>query len=338
MDNQSISIQQLFFESIRHRLPVHISLVHEIAEALGISYDSAYRRLRGEKNLSIHEIKILSNKYRISVDSLLGISNADIIFHPFVIKGDEGFEDWLQFRILELKKINESADTELIMVARDLPVWHYFNFPELAAFKIYFWKKMLLHDPEYRIMKFSFSLLSDNLFSLGSKLLTMYNGVSSIEIWSQETFYRIMQQIDFCRISGFFTNKKDSVLLFEKLEALIKHIQFQTEMGFKFNPAYTFTENEDENFHIYFNELLLIDNTLLVKRDGIKKVFMTHNSLDILQTTNPDFCNQIDHALKTIIKTGNRISGSAGTECQRIFNGIYKKLEFYINEPAGYDY
>ena len=65
---------------------------------------------------------------------------------------------------------------------------------------------------------------------------------------------------------------------------------------------------------------------------------MTHNSLDILLTTNPDFCNQVEHALKTIIKTADHISGTAGTECQRIFNSIYKKLEFYMNEPAGYNY
>ena len=338
MENRKIGIQHLIFDSVRQRLPVHISLVHEIAETLGVSYDSAYRRLRGDKDLTIEELRILSHKFQISVDLLMGINNSDIIFHPFVMKGNEGFEDWLRLRIMELKKINESADKELTIVARDVPVWQYFNFPELAAFKIYFWKKMLLHDPEYRNMKFSFSLLSDNLLSLGSKLLAMYNSVSSIEIWSQETFHRIMQQIDFCRISGFFTHNNDWMLLLEKLEALIHHIQFQTEMGFKFNPGYTFTENEAENFIIYFNELLLIDNTLLAKRDGLRTVFMTHNSLDILLTTNPDFCYQVEHALKTIIKTGNKISGTEGTECQRIFNGIYKKLEFYKSEPAGYNY
>ena len=96
--NNDIGIQTLFFESIRQRLPGHISLVNELSEVLGISYDSAYRRLRGDKKLSIEEMRMLSRKYRISIDSLFGQSIADVMFHPFVMKGNDGFEDWLKLR------------------------------------------------------------------------------------------------------------------------------------------------------------------------------------------------------------------------------------------------
>jgi hypothetical protein len=51
-------IQKLFFESVRQRLPGNISLVHEISEVLGMSYDSAYRRMRGDKDLVDRRIKI----------------------------------------------------------------------------------------------------------------------------------------------------------------------------------------------------------------------------------------------------------------------------------------
>lgn len=93
-------IQKHFFESIRQRLPAHLSLVHEIAEILGISYDSAYRRLRGDKSLTIEEMKVLSNKYRISVDSIFGLTNADVLFQPFALSHKEtGFDEWLKVRV-----------------------------------------------------------------------------------------------------------------------------------------------------------------------------------------------------------------------------------------------
>jgi hypothetical protein len=333
---KDISIQKLFFESIRQRLPVLISLVNEIADVLSISYDSAYRRLRGDKNLSVEEMLILSRKYRISIDSLFGQSNADVMFHPFVMKGNDGFEDWLKLRIQEVQKVKESLVSEVIMVARDLPVYYYFNFPELAAFKIYFWKKMLLHYPEYHDKKFNISEIPEELMTLGHQLLSMYNRIPSIEIWCQETFTRIMQQIEFSRISGFFMHKSDANILFEKLEMLIRHIQYQVEQGCKFHLGYKVTEDEEENIKVYFNEVLLIDNTLFVQKDGMKTIFMTHNSLDILLTTNQAFCNQVEHALKIIIKTGSHISGTAGTECQRIFNAIYEKMEEFKKESVAY--
>jgi hypothetical protein len=334
--NKVLGIQKLFFDAIRQRLPGNISLVHEVAETLGISYDSAYRRLRGDKDLSIEEMRMLSRKYRISIDSLFGQTNADVMFHPFVMKGNDGFEEWLKLRILEVQRVKESMDNEVIMVARDLPVYYYFAFPELAAFKIFFWKKMLLHYPDYHDKKFNINELPDEIISLGHQLLSMYNHIPTIEIWCLETFTRIMQQIEFCRISGFLMHKNDANILFEKLEMLFRHIQYQTEQGCKFLLGYKITEDEEENFKVYFNDVLLIDNTLFVQKNGAKTVFMTHNSLDILLTTNQAFCNQVEHALKIIIKTGSHISGSAGTECQRIFNAVFEKMEEFKKDSVAY--
>lgn len=334
--NNDGEIQNLFFESIRQRLPGHISLADELAEVLGISNDSAYRRLRGDKKLSVEEMRVLSRKYLVSIDSLFGQSNADVMFHPFVMKGNDGFEEWLKLRILEVQKVKESMVSEVIMVARDLPVYYYFSFPELAAFKIYFWKKMLLHYPDYHDKKFNINEMPEEIIALGYQLLSMYNRIPTVEIWCQETFTRIMQQIEFSRMSGFFMHKNDATLLFEKLEMLIKHIQYQVEQGCKFHLGYQVAEDEDENFKVYFNKVLLIDNTLFVQRDGMKTIFMTHNSLDILLTTNHAFCSQVEHALKIIIKTGSHIRGTAGTECQRIFNAIFEKMEEFKKESVAY--
>jgi len=184
----------------------------------------------------------------------------------------------------------------------------------------------------------SINELSPELQNLGLQLLSLYNRIPTIEIWCQETFTRIMQQIEFCRVSGFFAHKTDATVLFEKLEMLIRHIQYQTEQGCKFHVGYKVTENEEENFEVYFNEVLLIDNTVLVERDGVKTIFMTHNSLDILLTSSPVFCNQVEHALKIIMKTGNHISATSGLECQRIFTAIYEKLDEFKKDSTAYKF
>lgn len=49
-------VQKFIFQRIRELLPSHLSFVHDIATVLEISYDSAYRRMRGEKELTVDEL------------------------------------------------------------------------------------------------------------------------------------------------------------------------------------------------------------------------------------------------------------------------------------------
>lgn len=50
------NLQKELFVSIKNALPSHICLVDSIADLLKISYDSVYRRIRGEKPLEFDEI------------------------------------------------------------------------------------------------------------------------------------------------------------------------------------------------------------------------------------------------------------------------------------------
>jgi len=52
------------FRHIRELLPGHVSLADEIAGILDISTDSAYRRIRGEKPISLEELQKLSSRLR----------------------------------------------------------------------------------------------------------------------------------------------------------------------------------------------------------------------------------------------------------------------------------
>ena len=46
------STQYLFFQQLKSQLPPHKALVDEVASLLGISNDSAYRRIRGDKPIA----------------------------------------------------------------------------------------------------------------------------------------------------------------------------------------------------------------------------------------------------------------------------------------------
>ena len=70
---KTVTIQEDFFRQIKQKLPSHLSMADEIATLLNISQDSAYRRIRGEKPLTIDEIQLLQEGVRqldLTVDEL----------------------------------------------------------------------------------------------------------------------------------------------------------------------------------------------------------------------------------------------------------------------------
>src|SRR5215467_4912156 len=81
-------LQVNLFQHIKAKIPANLSLVDEIADVLDISNDSAYRRIRGEKEISFEEIQKLSNKFKISIDEVLNLKNNSMLFSGNLIQPD----------------------------------------------------------------------------------------------------------------------------------------------------------------------------------------------------------------------------------------------------------
>src|SRR4030095_32947 len=73
-------LQINLFQHIKSVLPLNLSLADEVADVLDVSIDSAYRRIRGEKQLIFEEIQKLSNHFKISIDKILNLKSDSILF------------------------------------------------------------------------------------------------------------------------------------------------------------------------------------------------------------------------------------------------------------------
>ncbi len=320
------AIQEILFQSIRNKLAPHISFVHDLSELLGISYDSAYRRIRGEKELSLEELKTICLYYDISIDTLFNLKHNHVIFNSLAI-GEDGFdiEKWLQSLLVAIKRIHLAKEREIIYAAKDIPVFYYFEFPEIAAFKLYFWNKTLIPASGFEDKKLSLDA-PENLYDIGRQLLTHYIKIPTVEIWSEETISSILRQIEYCFVSGFFERIEDVFRLCSVLESWLHHVQSQAEHGFQYmqdSPA----EGIENTYKLYHNEVLVTDNTILVKTDGQKTSYNTYNVINQLITTNPVFCNQVENSLRNLMQKSTMISGTSAKERYRFFNILNEKIK-----------
>ncbi|MDP4129942.1 MAG: hypothetical protein Q8918_07475 [Bacteroidota bacterium] len=325
-------VQQLFFQHIKNNLPPHLSLVDEIAELLNISNDSAYRRIRCEKAISFEEIQKLSSHYKISLDQFLHLQSDSLIFSgKLTAAQDNYFEQYLKNLLQNLVYLNQFEHKHLYFLTKDIPWISFFQVPELSAFKIFLWMKSILFYENLKGKKFS---LKNEEYSeyivLGNKIAQQYNKIPTTEIWNLEGINITIQQIEYYRECGLFESKEDILIIYEKLEALLNHIERQAESGKKFSiqeaPADHFPD-----FRMFYNELALGDNTVLADLGKIKITYLNHSVIDFISTRDERFNNQMYQSIKNLISKSTQISTVGEKNRSFFFSKLRAKIQRHKN-------
>lgn len=316
----SESVQSSFLEQIKKKLPANISLADEMAEVLNISRDSAYRRIRGETVLSLDEAKTLCTKFSVSLDSMLGVESEIIPFRHLIVNNKpETFERWLRLMLENLELIEKySGDKQIVFTAKDVPVFHYFRYPDLCAFKMFFWMKSVLNYSEYQNKKFSSDFVRNELQTLGKKISSVYNNVPSVELWSDETTNVTIKQLEFYQESGFFNQASDATPIFDQYIQMLRDIKEYAAQGFKKPGA---------PYSLYKNEILIADNTVLYKMGTEKTVYISHNITELLMTRHETFNDQTESFIDNLQSRSVLISTTGEKERNKFFNRMEEKVE-----------
>ncbi len=225
----------------------------------------------------------------------------------------------------QVEQMKRAANNELYYEAKDIPPFHLFQFPELSAFKYFFWMRTILGYEHLAKANFETHDLSSALHDIGREISRAYNHVPSIEIWSVETINSTVRQIEYYRDAGVFKKKDSIALLYNQLDQLIDHVEEQAECGEKFltgsKPA-----GDKSTFRLFFNEVILGHNTLLFVSDDVKTVFINHNVLNYIITHDKKFCEYTQRSLQNIMRKSALISSVSEKERNRFFHMLKEKI------------
>ncbi len=319
--------QQLFFSLIKEKLPQHVSLVDELADVLKISNDSAYRRIRCEKMLTLEEIKILSRQYGVSLDSLFNNSGESVTFNYRAIDNAAfTFENYLASILADLQSFDQMETASLVYVAKDIPLFHNFQFMEMAAFKMFFWLKTVVNLSDYDDKLFDAGEINETTINLGKQIISLYNKIPSIEVWTDETVNSLIHQLEYCWESGLFKTKEDALLICDQIHAMLLQIQKQAACGFKYaadeKPA-----GQPGNFQLYHSEVMISNNSILAYTGTSKVAYVSHNTLNFMITNNSAFCDDTDKWVKNVVRKSTLISGVSEKQRHRFFKKGFDKIK-----------
>jgi hypothetical protein len=240
--------------------------------------------------------------------------------------GEYTIKDWLTRINDDIRIIHGAKEKEIIYAAKDPPIFHYFHFPEIAAFKFFFWEKTIFDFPEYENKLFRIDDTNPEIVEIGNSILRYALKIPTIEIWNEDTFIMLMKQIEYYWVSGYFAKKDDMANLLDKLEKWLKHIRKQADCGFKFlygNPA----DGIENSFSMYENEVVLNDNSIYVKVGEHQASYLTYNVISLLVSRDASFCGNIEKYMRQLIRKSNLISVSNEKERNRFFNKLLHSIE-----------
>ena len=326
MDYQE-DIQIRLMRMIRDQLPDHVSLVDEIADLLDLSNDSAYRRIRGEKQLSLHEVQKLAGSFNISLDDLVGNPPNSVTFRTnFLEEEAYSFRDWLGNLLKFTQTANQTADGEAIFILNELNIYQIIQVPEVCAFKLFFWLKSNLDFPAYRDARFSLQQMDGELIPLCEEITRNYVRIRTIEFTTEETLSSFLKQVLYYYDAGFFETKEDARILCNKLKELVDHMQEQASLGYKFPYGKT-QVGEEGNFQLYHNDIVLADNTILVSSGDFRSTFLTSNAINLMQSHDREFFEYNYQWGKSLLAKSTPISGTAERERNRFFRILHEQID-----------
>jgi hypothetical protein len=321
-------MQEVFIKHLKQVVPSNVSLVDDIADLLQISNDSAYRRLRNETELSLDETYKICKHYRISIDSVLS-NKGDSVTCNYIKLTDsiDNFENYLTSLLNQLQKLQKADDAKIIYAAEEIPIFHSFYSKELTAFKLFYWQRSVLNIPDYQTKKFDWDSIPEKQLQLANEIHQAYLKVPSTEIWTNETIQTTIKQIEYYFESGAFKEKEDAIVVLQELKKMMQAINQYAEDE---------TKAKNTSFNLYNSDLVIGTNCIHVAVAGSVISYISFNSINSLTTSNQQFCEEIEHWMKNLIKKSTLISSIAEKQRFQFFSKAYKAIDLCIERIKNY--
>ena len=324
---EPVTAQQTFFRHIKSLLPAHLSLVDEVADVLSISNDSAYRRIRGETQISLEEIRALCNKFNISLDQLLQLNTDSYLFTGTLTNStDFKYDNWLDSCLKVIQHVKTFTPNHMSYLAKEFPFFYYFLIPEIAAFKSFFFMKSILFYDEWKGARFSVKDDYSNYHQIWREISHTFATIPSTDVWNIENITSTLRQIEFYHATGVFKSNDDIHCLLQKVSEMIDHIELQAECGQK---LYFGQKPGTSSFayNMYINELIMGDNMQIVQLGDKHITYLNHTILNYMMTTNEKFNAYMKRCMDVIIQKSIPISIVNEKERMIFFNRLRTKIE-----------
>ncbi len=320
--NRIIQNQVSLFHKLKHKF----DYVHpgqrfnaHLADYFSVNEETVRRWTKGEAAVDLDIIEQLckmqsTTLHEINDITIYGKLNVDF---NFLDNETFTFETYLCNLSKTLEAGMKLPKLTMHYSAKDLPIFYYFHYKELAAFKIFVWRKTVICEPEYKKKSFTADMFDDTrIMEHGSKALDSFNKIHTVEVWNDETINSIVKQII------YFVEIEDvsiemGITLLKQLKSLIENIEEMAEYGQKFDVETP--EVKTGSFELYYNEIVLCDNSVVLDMGDAIKTFIPFQTLNLMHVNDYDFGKKSLEKVNLLQKRFDKLSQTNEGQRRKIF-------------------
>ncbi|WP_396161731.1 hypothetical protein [Flavobacterium sp.] len=310
--------QEILLARIRNLIPKNISLNDEIAKILDISYDAAHRRVSMKSKFSIEETITLCKYYSISMDTLFGDKNYLLVEKTKKIETLSDFKDYFR-KTNEVLSHMDTQETTIYYAAKDIPMNYTVSGTLFSKFKFFIWFNLLNKKQSSSFEKFTFeeSVLNEN-----NNLKTFFENTKRIEIWNDTTINSSLQQVNYFFEAGLL-NYNNALLILKDIAEIINSIEKKCEL-------------DTLNFQLFYNELLILNNSVLFTSKEKSAFFLPYNALGYYVTSDLKTCKEQEQYITNQISNSKSLNQSGKKDRKIFFNKMHQKIEFHKQKIENY--
>ncbi|WP_396144170.1 hypothetical protein [Flavobacterium sp.] len=308
--------QEQLLKEIRKQLSSSASLNDEISAILNSSYDAAHRRVSGKSKFSIDETLLLANHFNISLDKLFLKNDKVIVEKTIEITS---LKDMLSYFKKSAERIEQLATNEkatLYYSAKDIPLFYFMEGTIMSKFKAYVWLTLL--NPNQSNVSFENFVIDESFMEHTQKLKKIYEKVTVKEVWNDTTINSSLQQILYFYESGLL-NFKTATALYLDLKRILNLIKDKSNKS-------------NSNYSIYYNELILLNNNMLIETEEKLTMFIPYTLLGYFITDNKESCKNVHQFFNQQILNSKALNQSGIKEQNLFFNRANRKIDYYIEQ------
>lgn len=308
MDNQDVLLK-----AIRKKLKGP-SIIDEIAAVLNISYDAAHRRVSQKSKFSIEEAIALCRHYGLSMDALFAGSKKVVVEKTAEIKTLADMEGYFRHSAENISAFTQYPESKMYYSAKDLPLFYTIGGTLLSKFKLYVWLNLLAGNQNQG--SFEAFTVDRALLQHSQRLKEIYEAVEVHEIWNDTTINSTVQQVYYFFQSGL-VSLPNALLLYEDLKAILHTAEERCCNG-------------TGRYHLYYNELLILNNNVLVSAPQQQSLFVPYTMLGYFITEDAGTCTNALAFFKHQLASSKSLSLSGTRDRKIFFNRAHQKVDLYI--------
>lgn len=309
--------QVKFFEAINLALPDYQNLAQSVADALAISTNEAYKKIRGTSNLSLPQLITLADTFGTAFSYQPNELPSVNFSYLYINRETPNMLAYLKDLLQNLKFIQQRKDKHIMITTNDIPIFHFFKYPELTCFKLFFWA-------DSQAFKFDQTAVNEEIVAIAQELNQIYLQMPSTEIWAKDAVHGSIDQVRYAFEAGHINDKALAEKIVEQIRYCLTDMNMYALSAKKtIDPQHSFN---------WYNCDVLGSLAYLIEFKESMLCYNRFNTFNYLKTDDQFYCAQTKDWMQGLIRKSVAFSGQGEKHRNKFLYTAFAACDKLIEE------